>query len=253
MNKIYICNSPVDLARHAAELFVAELEKYQSVKRFQVALSGGSTPKLMYDALAKNPSAGGLLKEKAEFYFSDERTVGPQCEQSNFRLAKLGLFEPLGIEEIWTHRIMGESSDLNAEANRYEALLRDNAVSGADGIPSLDLVFLGMGPDGHTASLFPDFYFEAVGERLVMAPWVSSQKSYRVTFTPRLINKSRKVLFLVGGGEKREAVTKVLSRGIKGGNLPARRIAASETIWLLDREAAGALDRDEIDGTIIAC
>ena len=253
MNQILVFKTPETLAGYAADLLVADIKGHQSGNRYQVALSGGSTPRLLYQALRGSDAVDELLRNRVEFYFSDERAVGPESEQSNYRLANLELFAPLGISESSVFRMQGEASDLEAEATRYEQLLRQRVGNAADAVPQFDLIFLGMGPDGHTASLFPDFDYDGVGKKLIAAPYVGSQKAWRLTFTPELINRARKVVFLITGANKGEALTKVLSSGIKGGNLPAGRIRATDTIWLLDRAATEALVGQEINGTMREC
>lgn len=207
----------------------------------------------MYAEFVQMANAGTLCREKAEFFFSDERPVGPESEQSNYRTAYLGLIQPLAIPGSIVHRIRGEADDLTAEARRYESEIREALACPIGQIPALDLILLGMGPDGHTASLFPDFNFESGDQALVLAPYVKSLDSHRITFTLRLINKARRVLFLVTGSEKSAAVTKVLAGGITDDILPAARVDAQETIWLMDQSAAAQLDRRVIDEIRTEC
>lgn len=218
-----------------------------------VALSGGSTPKLMYRELVQMPDAASLLSGEVVYLFSDERAVGPDSEQSNYRTAKVGLFEPLGIEERSVHRLRGEADDLSAEAQRYEKLICSIAPGDAGEVPRLDLVVLGMGADGHTASLFPDHKAASGESRLVEAPYVSSLKAYRLTFTFPLLNAAKCVLFVVTGSDKTEAVKKVLSAEIEGDILPARRVEAEQTIWLLDHAASATLDSTRSRGIVRIC
>ncbi|MFZ1684030.1 MAG: 6-phosphogluconolactonase [Candidatus Zixiibacteriota bacterium] len=253
MNQILVFKTPEGLAGYAADLLVADIKGHRGGQKYRVALSGGSTPRLLYQALRERDAVGELLRDRVEFYFSDERAVGPECEQSNYRLANLELFVPLGISAESVFRMQGEAGDLEGEAARYEQVIRTRVGQGEDAAPQFDLIFLGMGPDGHTASLFPDFDFDGAEKQLIAAPYVSSQKGRRLTFTVELINRARKVVFLVTGVNKGEALTKVLSSSIKGSNLPAGRIRATDTIWLLDRAAAEALAGQEINGTMREC
>lgn len=253
MRTIKIFDSPDKVAEFAAGLLRAELSQHAGGSRYSIALSGGSTPRRMYDAFSQMASAGALCRKAADFYFSDERTVGPDSDESNFRTAHLGLFQPLGIGEGIVHRMKGEAPDLSAEASRYENLIRARLAHQARGIPSFDLIFLGMGADGHTASLFPEVDLGSYAKSLVAAPFIASLGTYRLTFTLELINQARKVLFLVTGAEKSTAVTKALSCSIKRDIVPAGRVEAGQTIWLLERDAAGQLDRREIDGIESEC
>jgi 6-phosphogluconolactonase len=253
MRSIRILESPDQVASYAAAFLRAQLSAHTRESRYRIALSGGSTPSRMYSSFVRQANAGALARGTAEFFFSDERAVGPDSEQSNFRTARIGLFQPLAIDDAYIHRMCGEAHDLTSEAARYEGLIRSRIPASGAEIPRFDLVFLGMGADGHTASLFPDFDFERPERSLTVAPYVSSQEAWRLTFTLRLINAAHRVLFLVTGREKREAVTNLLSGGIKHDILPAGRVKADQTLWLLDRAAAGELNTSEIDGTILEC
>jgi 6-phosphogluconolactonase len=240
IREIIVCENSEALARAAAQFVVGEIERKEA-GRFLLALSGGTTPAAMYDILADTASARELLSARCELFFSDERQVGPEHVDSNYRIAHLHLFEPLRIDECIIHRIRGESKDLKAEADRYAALIREKAGVYDDRVPRLDLTLLGMGPDGHTASLFPGYDFESERD-LVVAPYVPAKQASRVSFGLRLINASRAVLILVVGEEKAEMVKKVLDKSIINMELPASRVAAERTVWVLDRAAAGKLN-----------
>ncbi|MBI5266184.1 MAG: 6-phosphogluconolactonase [candidate division Zixibacteria bacterium] len=238
--EIVVCQDRETLARAAAQFVLGEVERKES-GRFLLALSGGTTPARLYDILAETPSAGELLSSLCELFFSDERPVGPDHFDSNYRTAQSHLFEPLRIDERIIHRMRGESKDLYAEAGRYASLIREKAGVAADAIPRLDLTILGMGPDGHTSSLFPGYDFESEND-LVVAPFVPALKTHRLSFGLRLINASRAVLVLVSGEEKAAMVKKVLDKSIVERELPASRVAAERTVWMLDTAAAGKLD-----------
>ncbi len=253
MSSVKVFPTPREVALYAAKCLREALSSHSDPAPFRIALSGGNTPREMYAEFVQIANAGKLCREKAEFFFSDERPVGPESEQSNYRTAYQGLIQPLGIPGSIVHRMRGEADDLAAEARRYEAEIRDAFACPAPQIPSFDLILLGMGPDGHTASLFPDFDFTARNGALVAAPFVRSLESSRLTFTLGLINKARKVLFLVTGSEKGPAVTNVLAGGITDDILPAGRVDAHETIWLLDQKAAAQLDRRVIDEIRTEC
>ena len=239
VREIIVCQTKVGLARASAQFVLGEIERKESGK-FLLALSGGTTPACLYDAIVETPQAGQLISSKCELFFSDERSVGPDSPDSNYRLAFKHLTEPLRLDERIIHRILGESADLAAEAARYGALIRQTAGTAHGTVPRLDLTLLGMGSDGHTASLFPGYDFAAEKE-IVVAPYVPVKNSFRVSFGLRLINASRVALILVAGEEKAEAVKKVLDKSILDTELPVARVAAERTVWLLDMAAAGQL------------
>ncbi len=253
MISIQIYPDDAAVAKAAASFVYDQISASRGQKRFLVALSGGRTPAMMYEALAGTSDVAPMLRSKVDFFFSDERAVPPESDQSNFQTARRGLFIPLQIENTAIYRMRGESADLAAEARNYEDLIRRKAGVKGKEIPRLDMVLLGMGPDGHTASLFPGYDFAASGSRLVDAPFVSSLKAYRLTFTIPLLNAARAVLFIVTGTEKAEAVKKVLSADVEGDILPARRVEAERTIWLLDKAASARLDPSRTRGTVDIC
>lgn len=238
--EIVVCQDRETLARAAAQFVLGEIERKES-GRFLLALSGGTTPARLYDVIAETPSAGELISSRCELFFSDERPVGPDHLESNYRTALAHLFEPLRLEERIIHRMRGESKDLNVEAVRYAALICEKAGVSDNVIPRLDLTILGMGADGHTASLFPGYDFASENE-LVVAPYVPVLKTPRLSFGLRLINASRAVLVLVAGEEKALMVKKVLDKSIIEEELPASRVAAERTVWMLDSAAAGKLN-----------
>ncbi|RME26148.1 MAG: 6-phosphogluconolactonase, partial [Candidatus Zixiibacteriota bacterium] len=174
MTEIRVFPDPTSLGAAAAEYLLAMLRTEKNSGRYNIALSGGSTPRLMYDYLAGHTEAGELCNERARFFFSDERPVGPDDPQSNYRLASEHLFTPLGISEEVVHRPRGEAPDLEGEASRYEQEIRQYVPSDDAGVPRFDLIFLGMGADGHTASLFPDYPFDTDSDALIVAAYVKT-------------------------------------------------------------------------------
>ncbi len=229
-----IVPDPLAAYRAAAHFFAAfAREAVAGRGRFTVALAGGRTPRAMHSVLAREP-AGVVPWERTFVFFGDERGVPPDHEASNFRMAQETLLGrvPLPAEHLF--RMAGEAADLEDAARRYELELRREAPDG------LDLVFLGMGADGHTASLFP-------GSRLLndTGPWVAAttapdgvHPSGRITMTLAAIAQARRVLFVVTGAEKREALARVRNRTEP--LLPAARVSAREKVlWIVDRAAAG--------------
>ena len=227
MNKTIFAD-PTELARGAAELFVAEQPE-------TVALSGGSTPKLMFQMLA-DQFRDDVPWDKIHFFWSDERHVPPDDPESNYRMANEALLSHVnGI----VHRIPSENPDAAAAANEYEQTLVEVTKQT---LPRLDLIFLGLGTDGHTASIFPGSEVLHETKRLVAAPYVEKFKSYRITMTLPLLNNGATVVFLVSGAEKAEIVKAVL----EGENqYPAQAVKPTEgeLIWMLDKEAAAYLSK----------
>jgi 6-phosphogluconolactonase len=219
------------LFRAGAELFVAAMcSAVEQRKRFSVALSGGSTPKGLYELLAQPPFGDSLPWKDAHVFWGDERCVPPDHPDSNYRMAREALLSKVPIPEAQVHRMRGED-DPDAAAKRYEKELRD--FFGDD--PRFDLALEGLGSEGHTASLFPgSAALDAA--TWTAAPFVEKLGQKRITLTPAALNRSREVLFLVAGADKRDAVRATLDKG----TTPAARIrpADGEVYWLLDLEAA---------------
>ncbi len=241
VREIVVCRDQNALAYAAAQFVLGEIGLVEG-RRFLLALSGGSTPTLLYDALAANPTNGQLLNLHCEFFFSDERTVSAEHPDSNFGLAQKILFEPLGISSGIIHRMHGESKDLSAEAVRYSRLIESKSAARVGGVPQLDLTILGMGADGHTASIFPGDDRDSNENALVIAPWVKKLNTHRLSFSMKLINASRAVLLLVSGKSKASSVKTALDSTEERSKLPVSQVAAERTVWLLDQAAASQLN-----------
>jgi len=220
---------PKELARGAAEYFVAR-------KPETVALSGGSTPKLMFQILA-DEFRDQVAWSRINFFWSDERHVPPDDPESNYRMANEALLAHVPVVPENVHRVHSENPNAAEAAAEYEETII--AVT-KQPLPRLDLIFLGLGPDGHTASIFPGSEVLHETKRLVAAPYVEKFKSYRITMTLPLLNNGATVVFLVSGTEKAEIVREVL----EGENrYPAQAVKpiGGELIWMLDKEAAAYL------------
>jgi 6-phosphogluconolactonase len=221
------------VSRAGAEEFARLLRA--STGTFRVALSGGSTPKRMHELLAAM-GREALPWDRVELWFGDERTVPPDHADSNYGMAKRTLLDPLRLTKV--HRMEGERDPVAAAAD-YEREL----VGAAGAPPVLDLVFLGMGPDGHTASLFPGS--PAVGERqrYVVANPVDSPvakgKTTRITLTVPALCAARHVRFLVAGADKAHVLAEVLE-GPRG-RYPSQLVEGSDVAWYLDQAAAKEL------------
>jgi len=213
-------------------------ESVSSHGMFAIALSGGSTPLPVYQLLAQPPYSEEMPWEYVHIFWSDERTVPPGHEKSNFSAANRILIEPLSLPEQNIHRIKGEIEPQEA-ADEYEQDIRD-LVGGQP--PSFDLILLGLGPDAHTASLFPhsSALVSPPKSRLVVPNFVEKLDSWRITFTPRLINAARHVAFLVTGDEKADCVYQVLAGRHQPVNVPAQAIRPDNGAlsWYLDHRAA---------------
>jgi 6-phosphogluconolactonase len=204
--------------------------------RFHVALTGGSTPQLVCPLLVVPPRVLQLDWTKVEFFFGDERAVPARHPDSNYNTARQTLLDYLPrIGPGQVHRMIGEAADLDAAARAYQALINRIVPKGASGLPELDLVWLGMGPDGHTASLFPGTDALAEAERWVVPNWVPQLDAWRLTLTFPILNAAREVNVVATGAEKAWAV-----RAVQAGSddlPPAGRVDAAATVWLVDRAA----------------
>ena len=243
--EIRIFQDPGEVAREAADFLVwLSGQARERSGPLRVALSGGSTPEALYKLLAASDLAAQVKWQAVEFYFGDERCVPPDHAESNFRLADLTLFKPLHIDRDSIFRMEGELQDPNQAARNYEALLRRRFGGQAAGWPRFDLLLLGMGDDGHTASLFPGTPALDERERLVVANHAPRGVRDRITFTAPLINAAKIVLFLVCGAGKASAVKSVLEdEGQDPHRFPSRLIRPSQgrLIWFLDGGAASEL------------
>ena len=206
--------------------------------KFHVALSGGNTPRAAYELLAQLPRSREISWSDVFIYFGDERCVPPDDEQSNYRMAKLAFLDAVPIPPANVHRMRGEIDPAEA-ARDYAAVLRADLGDA----PSLDLTLLGLGPDGHTASLFPGSPPDADDDALVRAVYSDERAMWRITITPKVINASRTVAFAVEGVEKAAILEAVLKGPRDPVALPSQIVAPSpgRLLWLADVAAAGTL------------
>ena len=200
--------------------------------RFDVALAGGSTPKAMNAILAAQPQA--IDWTRVRFFFGDERCVPPDHPDSNYRMTRETLFAPLAIEPAQIFRMHGEDEP-HAAADAYDALLVREL--GAEAI--LDAVFLGMGPDGHTASLFPGTIAGIDETRRAVANFVPKFGTFRLTLTPLAINAARHVTITAGGAEKAASLAAVLDGPREPETYPSQLVvpASGNLTWLVDAAA----------------
>ncbi|HSM38493.1 MAG TPA: 6-phosphogluconolactonase [Candidatus Limnocylindrales bacterium] len=203
--------------------------------RFILALSGGSTPLAVCPLLVVPPRVRMLDWSRVQFFFGDERAVPPDDPESNYHTARLALLDYLprvNMEQV--HRMPCDLDDLDAGAHLYERQMR--RVIGGEPFPVFDLIWLGMGPDGHTASLFPGSAGLEERRRWVVAHHAPGPDAWRMTLTFPVLNAAREAMFVVTGAEKADAL-----REIRSGSraLPAGRVNARRTLWLVDAAAAG--------------
>jgi len=207
---------------------------------FSIALSGGSTPRAIFQYLAAN-FRNSIAWERLLVFWSDERCVAPDDQESNYRMTKENLLDHVPIPASNIFRIKGET-DPSAEAERYAETVRQ-FVPSYNNIPRFDLMMLGLGEDGHTASIFPDKLNLFTSEELFVVAEHPQTKQQRVTATGTLINNSSVIVFLVTGEAKAGMVSSVLEHIAGSENLPATLVSPfkGELLWLLDEKAAGQL------------
>ena len=222
-----------------AEYFVAQATAAIAARgRFTVALSGGSSPKRLYELLASAPYREKVAWSQVFFFFGDERDVLPTDPDSNYRMARTALLDPLHIEPAHVFAV-NTTLPPAAAAAAYTATIQ--AFFGADAV-ALDLVLLGLGDNSHTASLFPHTPVLRVATASAQAVFLEDKQVYRISLTAPLINQARAVAFLVYGADKAAAVQSVISGPRDIDEYPAQLIAPTqaEAQWFLDEAAAGS-------------
>jgi 6-phosphogluconolactonase len=239
--EVHVVRDPSALFQAAASEFADQLRNaIRRRNRFTVALSGGSTPKALYSLLATNSS---LPWGEVFFFFGDERHVPPDDPDSNYGMARESLLAKIPVPPANVFRVPAENPDASQAAASYEQALRDFFKTPSGGFPVIDLVLLGMGPDGHTASLFPGS--QALGEksRWVVSNWVEKFKTHRITLTLPLLNNANTVMFLVSGKDKATVLKEVLEGTQPGSEFPSKLIRPEHgrLIWMIDQAAAADL------------
>ena len=230
--------------RAAADLFLrAALDAVDARGTFVVALAGGSTPRGLYALLATDDDFRTLVPwNQGEFFWGDERHVPPDHPDSNYRMALEAMLSRVPVNPDRVHRVRAEHADAAFAASLYEAEVQ-RIVAAEAAIPRFDLILLGLGGDGHTASLFPGT--DALSERirLVVATRVAKLDTQRITMTFPLLNAARLVILVAAGAEKANAVRDVLQPGPGAPELPAGQVrpADGRLVWVIDRAAAGLL------------
>jgi len=240
---IQVLPTSADLFHAAADEFLrAGRTAIGAQGRFTVALSGGSTPRGLYSLLAKDHA--DFSWPRTHLFFGDERQVPPDHPESNYRMVNEALLSKISIPAENVHRVRAENSDAKQAAAEYESDVRKFFELRSGEFPRFDLILLGLGPDGHTASLFPGSEGLNEQSKLVIANWVEKFNSFRISFTYPVLNGCAEAMFLVSGAEKADIVAQIL----KGNNtppFPAQQVQPTDgrLLWMLDEAAASRLSR----------
>jgi 6-phosphogluconolactonase len=236
-----------DALARAAAVELQRLAQESIAQRgvFTLALSGGSTPKKLYALLATDPGFREFPWDKTQLFFGDERHVPPDHPDSNFRMTQGTLMTSGRVPEPHLHRVSAELPNAADAAAQYEAEMRAFFTTDKclDGFPRFDAVLLGMGPDGHTASLFPGSKGLDEAKRWVIANWVEKFNTDRITFTFPVLNAARHVLLLVAGADKTDMLYEIFVTKRDQAAYPVQSVVPVDGIkaWLLDEAAAAKL------------
>jgi 6-phosphogluconolactonase len=234
-----------ELYRAAADEFLRLAEDAVRIRGlFTVCLPGGSTPRRLYSLLANDPALKARIPwEAIHFFWGDERHVPPDDAESNFGAAREDMLSRVPVSAANLHRIRGEFAEASRAAADYEKLLREFFKLEAGQFPRFDLALLGLGADGHTASLFPGTAALQEQSRLVVSNWVDRLTTERITVTAPVLNNAANVIFLVQGEDKAQALKAVIDGPYQPDHLPAQMIrpADGSLLWLLDMQAARLL------------
>lgn len=242
--QIQIFDNSDEVARAAAELFIECAREAVALQgRFTVALAGGSTPKKSYELLATEEYRDRVDWPKVHIFFGDERCVSPDDAESNYRMANEALLSRVSLPPQNIHRMRGEG-DAAANARLYEDELR--TLFAGQEWPRFDLILLGMGDDGHTASLFPGSRALKENSAWVTANWVEKFQTFRITLTASVINHARSVAFIVTNAGKAATLEQVLHGTVNPEKFPSQLIHPfdGKLVWLLDEAAAEKVKGD---------
>lgn len=250
MQHIHIYSDASAVERAAAHMFVEHARDAVEARGvFTVALAGGSTPRRLYALLADEGDSfrQQVAWDRIQFFWGDERHVPPDHADSNYRMADEAMLSRVPVPPENIHRMKGENPDAQQAADEYVEELRECFGGGGVKLPRLDFVLLGMGPDGHTASLFPGSAALHEQEKWVVANWVEKFRTDRITMTAPLLNNAACVVFLVQGEEKAEPLQEVLYGARNAELYPSQLIQPlqGECHWLVDRPAAKLLPASE--------
>jgi 6-phosphogluconolactonase len=231
--------SAEDVAREAAGRLAKTLRDAVKARgKATIALSGGDTPRATYTRLADEPDVPWA---SIDFYFVDERAVPPNDDRSNYRWAKECLFDRAKIADAHVHRMRADEKDLEAAAREYEQVVKTGVPVGQGGVPSFDVMVLGVGDDGHTASLFPGMPTVDIIDRVVIAVGKTEGREERLTVTAPIIEQARAVFVLAVGAKKTNALERVWAVSGSLHDTPARviRNVRGSIHWIIDKAAGG--------------
>jgi 6-phosphogluconolactonase len=245
--QVQVVEDSAELAKAAAERFASAIQDAVAARgRAFIALSGGSTPKQMGALLAREPYRSQIPWDKVEIFWGDERCVPLGSPESNAGEAMRGYLDFVGIPRENVHPWLTDPDASSAAAMEYEVNMR-SAFGQETGVPRFDLVLLGMGDDGHTASLFPHTKALQAEKPLAVANFVPKLDAERLTLTRPVLNAGRDIVILVGGPGKAEMLETVLEGEVDAAARPVQSIAPSEPdgtlTWLVDKSAAARLSR----------
>lgn len=235
----YLFNNGEELAEQLAKDFSAAVsEKASSGGQLTVALSGGHTPKTFFEILA-DQYEDNIAWDRVVFFWGDERCVPPDNDESNFKMTNLALLSKVDIPEANIHRVLGEDPPHN-EALRYEQEIKEFIPEGSNGFPSFDWIFLGMGPDGHTASLFPGAPTLEEKKKICVVATHPETGQKRVSVTFPVLDGAKRVSFLVAGDSKAPVLKEIMESGGKPLSYPASMVSPVDGVleWYLDKAAA---------------
>lgn len=244
--KILVVANPDELSRFAADEFVRQAgEKVQTKGIFTVALSGGFTPRGLYTVLAGDQYRERVPWSKVHLFWSDERCVPPDHPDSNYRMIRELLLDKVPIPKENIHRMPAEQEDPVHAAMEYEQTIWAFFHPNEGELPRFDLIVLGMGEDGHTASLFPWTSALEETDRLVSANYIEKLNAYRLTLTVPAINQATNVIFLISGESKASVLRDVLEGEYQPQRFPSQiiRPVNGRLLFIADRMAAGKLAR----------
>lgn len=239
--KLEIVSDADSLAQRSLEVFISDAEKAVKTKNnFYVALSGGNTPKHFFELLGKAPKSCSLAWDKIHLFWVDERYVSPDSKWSNYKLAADSFLDKVGIPEENVHRIPTEYNDFKEAASRYEQTIRDVFGLEDKQLPEFDLIILGMGPDGHTGSLFPNSYATFDMDDLACVVYVLDEKLNRITLTHPVLCAASHLAVLVSGEEKAAVLKEVLTSEADEVRYPIHALwpILDKVTWLVDEAAA---------------
>jgi 6-phosphogluconolactonase len=240
--KVFIIDQPELLFEQCAQrILQLASEVLATQERFHIALAGGNTPRELYRHLRNTPASSTLDWKRIEFYFGDERCAPPDHPDSNYRMAKETLLAPLGIAEESIHRIRAELPPHEA-VEQY--LVRLQNVPQENRLPRFDLVLLGVGADGHIASLFPGSALLDEKEAAFGASYIDKLESWRFSLTLPAINNARHIILMASGSKKADIIRHVLHCGSGAMPLPVELLERKNLEWFLDQEASHFLDEE---------